>query len=251
MSVDYADRSGAQVILERALRHAGGDPAKFHRVAPGRRRSLGAGPSEGGPLPALGAVGALSCDFCQDSKTIHRNGGSTVIIPINYDEMLEWPRGAFPCRAILDRRAPDDRKVEDVEVCRPQIECAQPPAASPFFSHKVVQRQSLGASVRRRPGSSWRVTWSQARPLALSLALLSAAPLLLVPLLAEATRSSSGATGHRENSCLSTASRRKLEPRCRRMHLCADMQTLRLLPGGPGRGGPTLPGESGGDDGAG
>ncbi|CAE7217192.1 Slc35a3, partial [Symbiodinium sp. KB8] len=118
VSVDYADRSGAQVILERALRHAGGDPAKFHRVAPGRRRSLGAGPSEGGPLPALGAVGALSCDFCQDSKTIHRNGGSTVIIPINYDEMLEWPRGAFPCRAILDRRAPDDRKVEDVEVCR-------------------------------------------------------------------------------------------------------------------------------------
>ncbi|CAE7889149.1 Nlrc5 [Symbiodinium microadriaticum] len=116
VSVDYADRSGAQVILERALRHAGGDPAKFHRVAPGRRRSLGAGPSEGGPLPALGAVGALSCDFCQDSKTIHRNGGSTVIIPINYDEMLEWPRGAFPCRAILDRRAPDDRKVEDVEV---------------------------------------------------------------------------------------------------------------------------------------
>jgi len=45
-----------------------------------------------------------------------------------------------------------------------------------------------------------------------SLSLFSAALLLLVALLAEAMRSSSGATGHRENCCLSTASRRKLGP---------------------------------------
>ena len=32
VSLDYADRSGAQVLLEQALREAGGDPTETHRA---------------------------------------------------------------------------------------------------------------------------------------------------------------------------------------------------------------------------
>ncbi|CAE7316776.1 unnamed protein product, partial [Symbiodinium necroappetens] len=83
VSVDYADRSSAQLILERACRTAGGDPKKHHWVF----------------------VRWADGEVWEDSK------------PILYDHMLTWPTGAFPCRAILktDEDAPD-RKVEDVQV---------------------------------------------------------------------------------------------------------------------------------------
>ncbi|CAE7362034.1 unnamed protein product, partial [Symbiodinium necroappetens] len=112
VSLDYAERSSAQVMLERALRTAGGDPDKPHRVLARRADGEVWKDREGGPLPALGAVGASLCDFRQDFRPSYR--------PINYDEMLKWPKGAFPCRAFLKTRkvAADDHKVEDVQVCR-------------------------------------------------------------------------------------------------------------------------------------
>ncbi|CAE7923606.1 unnamed protein product [Symbiodinium necroappetens] len=85
VSLDYADCLAARVILEPAFVTAGGDPEKQrHRVVAHR---------------ADGEV-------WEDRS------------PIYYGRMLEWPRGAFPCRAFLktDEKAADDRKVEDVEV---------------------------------------------------------------------------------------------------------------------------------------
>ncbi|CAE7640723.1 unnamed protein product, partial [Symbiodinium necroappetens] len=99
VSLDYAERFSAQVMLERALR------TPFPRLVARRADGEVWEDREGGPLPALGAVGDSS----------HLGG-------IKYGQMLTWPKGAFPCRAILktdeDEAAPDDRKVEDVQVRR-------------------------------------------------------------------------------------------------------------------------------------
>ena len=54
--LDYADRSSAEVILERAFRTAGGDLEKNHSVV-ARRADGEEWKDRGRPLPALGASG--------------------------------------------------------------------------------------------------------------------------------------------------------------------------------------------------
>ncbi|CAE7456231.1 Nlrc5 [Symbiodinium sp. CCMP2592] len=87
--LDYADRSSARALLERAFREAGGDPKEESHFVVARR--------------ADGEV------WKDDS-------------PISYGQMLSWPKGAFPCRAFLKTKNlktkvnTADGEVEDVQV---------------------------------------------------------------------------------------------------------------------------------------
>ncbi|CAE7632105.1 Nlrc5 [Symbiodinium sp. CCMP2592] len=83
VSLDYADRSAAQVLLEQAFQEAGGDPTESHRAVVRR------------------ADGKLWKDDLQKDRKK----------PIAWDKLVLWPKEAFPCRAFLTDT--DDLDVEE------------------------------------------------------------------------------------------------------------------------------------------
>ncbi|CAE7841209.1 unnamed protein product, partial [Symbiodinium necroappetens] len=146
VSLDDA-RLAAQMMLERAFRTAGGDPEEFHRVV--ARRADG--------------------EVWEDYKSI------------NYSRMLEWPKGAFPCRAFLKRAAADDHKVEDVEVSFRET------SAGIFLAGDLKPGQAIGsgsgATGHTENSCCFQVVLDAEVPLCpASLAELSFAPLEILPL---------------------------------------------------------------------